>query len=158
MSEVPPTQPEPTPEPTPEPVAAAEVTPPAEPTPPVEPAPFSAPALGAGPSAEEKNHAMLAWFLSIITYFIVPLIFFLTATDKPFVKRHAGMALGFQICLIVASIVAGILTFVFVGFLLFPLIGVANIAIGIMGGLAAKDGKEYEVPVVGPFIRKTLNI
>jgi uncharacterized Tic20 family protein len=154
MSEVPPTQPEPTPEP----IAAAEAIPPTEPAPAAQPAPPSAPALGPGPSAEEKSQAMLAWFLAIPTGVIAPLIFFLMATDKPFLKRQAGMVLGLQVCLIIGSIIGGILTMVLIGIFILLAIWIANLVFCIMGGLAAKDGKEYDIPMVGPFIKKTLNL
>lgn len=123
-----------------------------------QPAPTSAPAFGAGPSADEKSQAMLAWFLAIPTGFIAPLIFFMMATDKPFLKRQAGMVLGFQICIAIGSIVGAILTMVLIGVLILLAVWVANLVFCIMGGLAAKDGKEYEIPMVGAFIRKTLNL
>lgn len=68
------------------------------------------------------------------------------------------MVLGFQVCLVIGSIVGAILAMVLIGFLILAAIGVANLVFCIMGGLAAKDGKEYEIPMVGPFIRKTLNL
>jgi uncharacterized membrane protein len=126
MSETPPTQ---DPIPTPDPV----------PTPTPTPTPMMS--LGSGPSQEEKTQAMLSWFLSIVAGFIPPLIFFIIAADKPFVKRHAAMCLGLQIA---ATAVYIILFVTVVGILLVPVLGIVCLVFAIMGGLAANKGVYYD--------------
>lgn len=124
-------------------------------TPPT-PDPMSTPmGLGNGPSQEEKTHAMLAWFLAIVSGFIAPLIFYIIATDKPFVKRHAAMCLGLQLA---GTIIIVVLIVTVVGILLVPVIWIALLVFIIMGGLAANKGENYDVPVVGKMIANIFKV
>lgn len=111
--------------------------------------------MGSGPSQEEKTQAMISWVLSILTGFVGPLIFFLIAGDKPFVKRHAAMALGLNIALFIVVV---ILIITVIGALLAPLVGLAALVFGIMGAMAANKGEKFDVPGVGPMIAKMFNV
>lgn len=146
-------EPEPAPAPTPDPEEAVSTPPPT-----TEPAVVMPVAVPGGITQEEKTFAMVAWFGGIIGSLIPALIIYLMANDKPFAKRHAGMALGLQIVILIAFIISGILTVVLVGFLLIPVVMIAGLVFSIMGGMAASNGQAYDVPVVGPMIAKTLNL
>jgi uncharacterized membrane protein len=113
------------------------------------------PGLGSGPSQDEKTHAMLAWFLSIVLPIIAPLIFFVISSDKPFAKRHAAMSLGLHLA---ASIVSVVLVITIVGALLVPLVYLAVLIFVIMGGLAANNGNNYDVPGIGPMIANIFKV
>lgn len=146
-------EPEPAPAPTPDPEEAVSAPPPT-----TEPAVVMPVAVPGGITQEEKTFAMVAWFGGIVAGFIPALVIYLMATDKPFAKRHAGMALGLQVVAVIAAFVAFILSFVFIGIFLFPVIGIGMLVFSIMGGMAASNGQAYDVPVVGPMIAKTLNL
>ncbi len=93
--------------------------------------------------------------------FVVPLIIWLVKRDDhPFINAHGRESLNFQISMMiyttVLTIVAIILSFVLVGFLLFPLIGImALIALilPIVAGIKANDGKSYRYPCTIPFLK-----
>ncbi len=154
-------EPESTPAPEPEPISAPTPDPEeavSTPPPTVEPTPVMPVAVPGGVTQDEKNFAMIAWFGGLFFGLIPALIIYLMANDKPFAKRHAGMALGFQVVLLIASIISAILAMVLIGFLLIPLLVIASIVVCIMGGMAANNSQPYDVPVVGPMIAKTLNL
>ena len=84
-----------------------------------------------------------------------PLIVWQVKKDTmPFAAAEAKEALNFQITwsigIVLASVVAFILSFVVIGFLLFPVIGLAGIAIfvfAVIGGLKANEGRSYRYPM-----------
>lgn len=112
--------------------------------------PYQRPVMGM-PSQDERTQAMLCWLLSILSAFIAPLIFFLIANDKPFVKKHAAICLGFQISMAVISV---LLVVTIVGAILAPLVWIFGLVVCIMAAMAATRGEEYMPPVVGPMIAK----
>jgi hypothetical protein len=112
--------------------------------------PYQRPVMGM-PSQDERTQAMLCWVLSIVATFVAPLIFFLISNDKPFVKKHAAICLGFQIATAVISVV---LFVTIVGALLVPVVGIFGLVVCIMAAMAANRGEEYMPPVVGPMIAK----
>ncbi len=110
----------------------------------------------AGPTQEEKTHALLSWVLMIVVGFISPLIFFLIGKDKPFVYRHAAQGLAYCICVFGAAIVMWILVFVLalvfapLAFLMLPVwlaVVVFNIYVIVMGAMNANKGLPYDPPV-----------
>lgn len=107
-------------------------------------------------SAGNKNDntmATLAHALGIIIAFVGPLIIYLTQQKEGFVKEQAKEALNFQLTVLIAWVAAGVLSFVLVGMLLYPLIWVANLIFCIMGAMAANQGKAYVYPFRIIFIK-----
>jgi uncharacterized protein len=99
--------------------------------------------------------------LSALAGFIIPfgnilgplLVWQIKKNEIPSVETHGKAALNFQITVtIVAFIgmaVATLLSFIRIGFLLFPLvilIGLAGLVFAIIAGLKANDGKDYKYP------------
>lgn len=79
------------------------------------------------PSQDERTMAMLCHLLGLLTGFVGPLILWLMKKDEShFVNHHGKEALNFQITVTIVvwslSILAFILSFVFIGILLFPVI------------------------------------
>ncbi|MBS1726175.1 MAG: DUF4870 domain-containing protein [Armatimonadetes bacterium] len=151
--------PEPTPEPTSTPAPEATSAPTeSAPTPPMSAPTAAYPRAGGMVTQDEKTYAMLAWFLSIIFGLLAPLIIFLISNDKPFAKRHAAMALGFEIAMTICSIISGILMAVLIGLIILPVVIIFALVINIMGGMAASRGENYEPPIFGPMIAKMFNV
>ena len=97
-------------------------------------------------SADDANLAMLAHLLSIVFGFIAPLIIWMISKDQPqkgFVADQAKEALNFQITVIIALCIAGVLMVVFIGILLVPMILVVNFVLCILAGLKAREGVAY---------------
>ncbi len=101
----------------------------------------------ADPQDAEKNKAM-----AIIGY-IIPILFFIPlvtdAKDSPFAKYHANQQLNLLLFWVVGQLVAGILTFVIIGALLFPLIMIAGLVFMIMGIINASKGEMKPLPLIG---------
>lgn len=84
---------------------------------------------------------------------IAPVIALLVSSDN-FVKMQAKEALGFQIMLIVASVISGILIFVIIGIPLLLAIGIVAVVFPIIAIVKVVDGVDYSYPISGAFVRK----
>lgn len=117
-------------------------TPPAPPPPP--------PAGGEAPmsQSDERTWAMLAQLSGILLGFIGPLLVLLIFGPRSaFVKKESTEALNFQILVVIGYIVSFILTFIFIGILLFFAVAIVNIVFCVMAALKNKDGIEYRYPI-----------
>ena len=68
------------------------------------------------------------------------------ANDKPFAKKQAQEALNFQITVLIGIIVGWLLAFIFVGFIVLPAVGIANLILSIMAAIAVNNGQDYRYP------------
>jgi len=66
--------------------------------------------------------------------------------DDELVKRNAKNSLNFQIVVLVALVVAGLLSFVFIGILLLPLIGIIDVVLVLIATVKANEGQVYSYP------------
>jgi uncharacterized Tic20 family protein len=101
-------------------------------------------------SSDDKNLAMLAHLLSILAWFIAPLIIWLLNKDKPekeFVSDQAKEALNFQITIFIATFVSSLLTIIFIGFFLLLILLFVNVIFCIVAGIAASKGTKYRYPI-----------
>jgi uncharacterized Tic20 family protein len=116
------------------------------------------PAGGGGTSKPlDSNEKMLATFShlgSVIGGFVLPLVLYLTQKDKSkFVEEHAKEALNFQISLIIAYVVGGILAIIIIGFFVIIAAALCGLIFGIMGALKANEGQPYKYPFNIRFIK-----
>lgn len=98
---------------------------------------------------EQKTMAMLAHVLGIFTGFIASLVIWLINKDKPdaaFVVDQAKEALNFQITIAIGWCAAIALSILLIGFLLYPVLLIANLILCILGGMKANEGVEYRYP------------
>lgn len=99
------------------------------------------------PTNDERNLAMLAHLLGIVSQWLGPLLIWLIKKDSSeFVNDQGKEALNFQITVFIAAIVCGLLTLVVVGCFLLPVVLIANIVFCIMGAMAAGKGQRYRYP------------
>ena len=99
---------------------------------------------------EDRTIALITHLSGIIASFIVPLIIWLINKDKPeksWITEQAKEALNFQITIVLAWIVAIVLSFVAIGFLLYPVIWIGNLIFCILAGVASNKGEDYRYPV-----------
>ena len=110
------------------------------------------PPFGA-PSAEAKQWAMFA-HLSALLGFLIPfgsivaplVIWQIKKNEFPFVDDQGKEALNFQITVLIAVIVCFVLSFVLIGLLLLPIVGIAALVLTIIGGIKANEGVTYRYP------------
>ena len=100
------------------------------------------------PSTDDRNLAMLAHLLGIVSGFVGALIIWLIKKDQSaYVDEQGKEALNFQITMLIAFVGAWILVFILIGALLFPLLLVANLVFCILAAVAASKGEHYRYPV-----------
>ncbi|MFC7185776.1 DUF4870 domain-containing protein [Halorubrum yunnanense] len=97
--------------------------------------------------AGDTTLAALAHASALVASFLGPLLFLVLADDDDeLARRNAKNSLNFQIVVFVALVVAGLLSFVFIGILLLPLIGVIDVVLVLIATVRANDGQVYAYP------------
>jgi uncharacterized Tic20 family protein len=91
--------------------------------------------------------AALSHASALVASFLGPLLFLVLADDDDeLVNRNAKNSLNFQLVVFVAMAVSGLLTFVFIGLLLLPLVGLLDLVLVLMATLKANEGEVYSYP------------
>ncbi len=91
---------------------------------------------------EDRTMAMLAHLLAIFTWFIGPLVLYLTKKDESrFVAFHALQALYFVIMVSVVFFISFLLAFVFIGICLMPVVGIGALIYEIILAVRANEGR-----------------
>ena len=104
--------------------------------------------------SDEKMWATLIHIGGILFNFLPALIGYIVLKDKgPFIRAHATTALNFQITLLIAYVVGGILSIVFVGLLVMLAAWILSIVFGITAAVAANRGEWYTYPLTIKFIK-----
>lgn len=106
----------------------------------------------AGPTADDKNMAMLAHASAASALVglpvVGPLVMWLLQKEKGgFVEENAREALNFNISFLIWTIVASLSIFVLIGFLLLPIVSIAWIVLAIIGAVKASQGETYKYPL-----------
>jgi uncharacterized Tic20 family protein len=79
---------------------------------------------------------------------IVPLVIWLIKKNElPFVDEQGKESLNFQISMTIYGIIAGLLCYVFIGFVLLPILLVANIVLVIIATVKTSRGEGYRYPL-----------
>jgi uncharacterized protein len=110
-------------------------------------------ATESGLSAESRQWGMFA-HLSALIGFLIPfgnilgplIIWQIKKAEMPFVDDQGKEALNFQITVFIAVIVCIVLSFVLIGLLLLPVVGIAALVLTIMAGMKANAGETYRYP------------
>ncbi|HEY3486527.1 MAG TPA: DUF4870 domain-containing protein [Gammaproteobacteria bacterium] len=109
---------------------------------------------------DERNWAMychLAVFGGFLIPFgnlIGPLVIWLLRKERyAFVDYHGKEVLNFQITLLIALIISGILTLVLIGFLLLPALLIAALVLTIIGTVKTANGEYYRYPFSIRFVK-----
>ena len=111
-------------------------------------------------SQEDRTLAMVCHLLGILTGFIGPLVLWLVKKDSSaFVDHHGREALNFQLTILIVMLFLGIsamiLIFIFIGFLLFPvmaIVGILALVAEIIAAVAAQNGEWHRYPVCFRFV------
>lgn len=104
-------------------------------------------------SSDEKLLAGVAWVSILFSAFLGPVIIYFLSAGKPHARRHAALALAHSIVGTVGGIICGLLTFVLIGFVLAPILGIWLLFVGVIGALAGFAGNDYHPAVIGNLAR-----
>jgi uncharacterized Tic20 family protein len=86
--------------------------------------------------------------------FLGPLVIYLVLRDRgPFIRFHAAQALNFQIVLIIAYIVFGLLSFVLIGIPLLIATAIASVVFQIIAAVKANGGEWYRYPMTPDWVK-----
>lgn len=103
--------------------------------------------------SDARQWAMIA-HLSALVGFIIPfgnvigpLVVWQIKKDMPFVEEQGKEALNFQITVIIAVIACFILSFIAIGLLLLPIVGIGALVLTIIAGIKANSGEHYQYPL-----------
>ncbi len=112
------------------------------------------------PESQARTWNMLC-HLSALAGFVIPfgnilgplIIWQIKKNEIPSVNVHGKMSLNFQISLTIVvfcgMVAGGILSFIGIGFLLFPLVmllGLGGLILAIIAGIKANNGEDYKYP------------
>ena len=122
----------------------------------------SPPPPASPPPNEQAARQWNMWcHLSALAGLIVPfgnvlgplVVWQMKKAEIPSVEIHGKAALNFQLTVLIAvvagTILAFVLSFFCIGWLLFPLVmvlGVAGMVFGVIAGIKANEGKDYQYP------------
>lgn len=99
-------------------------------------------------SANDKNIAVLTHLGGIFFSFVPGLIvWLLKKDDSAYLGEQAREALNFQITVLLGYLVAWLLAFLLVGFLLLPAIYVANLVLCLIAAVKTSKGENYQYPL-----------
>lgn len=110
---------------------------------------------------KDKTWAMMCHLTALSAYLGIPfgniigplIIWLIKKDDFPFVDDQGKESLNFQISITIYAILAGLLTFVFIGFLLLPIIFIGNIVLIILATVHSNKGEYYRYPYSIRFIK-----
>ena len=108
-----------------------------------------------GADKTDRNWAVAAHLSGLSLYLGIPfgnilgplVVWLIKKDESPYAEQQAKEALNFQISLTIYGIVAALLAFVFIGFLLIPVLFVLQIVLTIVATVRVSEGKAYEYPL-----------
>ena len=111
------------------------------------------------PPDQERLWAMLSHLLSFVAAylflgFVAPLIVLLVFGPRSaFVRANAVESLNFNLSWLLYGIIAVILAFVLIGFVILAVLGLAYLVLVIVASFKANNGEVYRYPATIRFVR-----
>ncbi|MGQ0442701.1 MAG: DUF4870 domain-containing protein [Methylophilaceae bacterium] len=100
------------------------------------------------PSNDDKNIATVTHLGGTVFSFIPGLIvWLLKKDDSVYISDQAKEALNFQITVLLAYFIAGILVFILIGFVLLGIIWLLNVVFCIVAAISTSKGEAYRYPI-----------
>ncbi len=123
-------------------------------TPPPPQPPYGGPAPQPLTPSDEKLWATLIHVGGLLFNFIPALIGYLVLKDRgPFIRSHSATALNFQLTILIAYVVGGILSIVVIGIFIILAAWVLNVVFSIIAAVKANNGEWYTYPLTIPFVK-----
>ncbi|RKD22129.1 hypothetical protein SAMN02745883_00972 [Caminicella sporogenes DSM 14501] len=97
--------------------------------------------------------AHLGWIIGFPV--LLPVLIFLLSKDD-FVRQQAKEALCFQMAIVGAGIVLGILSFLLIGIPLLIIMGILASILPFVAAFKVLNGQKYSYPITGKYIAKKL--
>lgn len=98
-------------------------------------------------NANDKNISALTHLGGIFfSFFPALIVWLLKKDDSIFIGEQSREALNFQITIVIAYMLAGVLAWILVGFLLFPIIWLGNLVFFLVAAIKVSKGEYYQYP------------
>jgi uncharacterized protein len=99
------------------------------------------------PSNDDKNIATVTHLGGTVFSFIPSLIvWILKKDDSVYIADQSKEALNFQITMVLAYMAAGVLSWILIGLIFFPILWVVNIVFCIIAAISTSKGETYRYP------------
>jgi uncharacterized protein len=98
------------------------------------------------PSNDDKNIATITHLGGTVFSFIPALIVWLLKKDDPYIYDQAKEALNFQITVLIAQFIAGVLAIILIGFIFIGIIWLVNVVFCIIAAISTSKGEAYRYP------------
>jgi len=99
------------------------------------------------PSNDDKNIATVTHLGGTVFSFIPGLLVWaLKKDDSAYIADQAKEALNFQITVLIAQFIAGILAMILIGFIFIGIIWLLNIVFCILAAISTSKGETYRYP------------
>ena len=91
---------------------------------------------------------IVASFIVPMGNIILPLILWLVFKEKSaYIEYHSKEALNFQLTMIIAAIIGGVLSFIFIGIPILIAVLVVDVVYSVIAAIKANQGEMYLYPV-----------
>jgi uncharacterized Tic20 family protein len=98
------------------------------------------------PSNDDKNIATVTHLGGTVFSFIPALIVWLLKKDDAYIYDQAKEALNFQITVLIAQFIAGVLAIILIGFIFIGIIWLVNVVFCILAAISTSKGEAYRYP------------
>ncbi len=99
------------------------------------------------PSSDDKNIATVTHLGGTVFSFIPGLlVWILKKDDSAYIADQAKEALNFQITVLIAQFIAGVLAIILIGFLFMGIIWLLNVVFCIIAAISTSKGETYRYP------------
>ena len=106
------------------------------------------------PTQDEKNVALLSHVLTLLVWFIAPLVIYLVKKDESdYIREHAVESLNFQLSLTIYMIACIPLILLVVGIFMMIGLSIMALVVVIIASIKASEGKHYRYPLTIRFIK-----
>jgi uncharacterized Tic20 family protein len=113
------------------------------------------------PQSEANTWGMLCHLSAFCALLGIPLghilgplvVWLLKKKEHPFIDEQGKESLNFQISMTIYLVVSALLCLAFIGFILFPLVAIADIVLVIIASIKASSGESYRYPLTIRFIK-----
>lgn len=99
------------------------------------------------PSNDDKNIATVTHLGGTVFSFVPGLLVWVLKKDDAYLADQAKEALNFQITILIAQFVAGVLAIILIGYLLMGIIWLTNVVFCIVAAISTSKGETYRYPL-----------
>lgn len=116
---------------------------------------------GGGLPKDVRNWGMACHLAALAGYVGIPLaniigplvVWLIKREEHPFIDDQGKEAVNFQITMTIAAIVAFVLCFVLIGFVLLPLVVLFDLIMTIVAAVKVSSGEKYRYPICIRFLK-----